>query len=210
MAILKAGINGPFSGKVGSVVGYELNGQTVIRSLPAIVKKPPTELMLINRKRLKAVSQFLKYIKKPISFGYKNMAPKGSRVGTFQSAQSYLLNNSIDYDADNNPYVNPEKVMVFRGDMPPPQLIHVTIKDNKLYIEWNKEACKGEHPSAVLVLAYVIKDFFALNEGGALSTAGKLVWEDNLFSRGEQIHIYVGFYDIVHDRLSDSVYGGCV
>ncbi|MNL13348.1 hypothetical protein D3C87_1342520 [compost metagenome] len=38
MAILKAGINGPFSGKVGSVVGYELNGQTVIRSLPAIVK----------------------------------------------------------------------------------------------------------------------------------------------------------------------------
>ncbi len=34
MAVLKNGANGGFSGKVGSIVGYELNGQDVIRGLP--------------------------------------------------------------------------------------------------------------------------------------------------------------------------------
>jgi len=210
MAILKAGINGPFSGKVGSIVGYELNGQTIIRSLPGIVKKAPSKLTLINRRRVKVVSQFLKYIKRPIAFGYKNIAPKGSRVGAFQTAQSYLLSSALDYDAENMPYVNPEKVLVFRGDMIPPLLVSVKLKDSKLYVEWNKDACKGQHPSVVLILAYIIEDFSALNEAGAISTEGKLIWEDQLFNSGKQIHIYVGFYDMLHDRFSDSVYGGCV
>lgn len=209
MAILKSGINGPFSGKVGNVVGYELNGQTVIRSLPAIVKRAPSKLTLINRMRMKVVSQFLRHIKTPIAFGYKNIAPKGSRIGTFQSAQSYLLNNAIDFDAEHVPYVNPEKVLVFRGNLVPPLLINVECQDNKLHVEWNKEVCNGQ-PTVLVVLAYVIDTFCALNEGGAHSTEGKMTWEHSLFSGDEHVHIYIGFYDMLHDELSDSVYGGCV
>lgn len=210
MAILKAGVNGPFSGKVGSIVGYELNGQAIIRSLPAVIKRPPSELTLINRMRMKVVSRFLKFIKMPIAFGYKNIAPKGSRVGTFQSAQSYLFHNAVDYDAENMPYVNPEKVLVFRGDMVPPQLINVERRDNKLYVEWNKDACKG-YPTIVVVLAYVIEKSCTWNEGAAISTEGKMLWEDRQFSiKEDQVHIYVGFYDMLNDKFSDSVYGGCV
>ncbi len=209
MAILKAGINGPFSGKVGNVVGYQLNGQSVIRSLPFVIKRAPSKLTIINRMRMKVVSQFLAYVKKPIAFGYKNIAPKGSRVGAFQSAQSYLFNNAIDYDADNMPYINPEKVLVFRGDMTPPLLIKVERKDNKLHVEWNKDACKG-YSAAVVVLAYVIEKYAALNEGAAISNEGKMVWEHQLFNSDEQVHIYVGFYDMLNDEFSDSVYGGCV
>lgn len=210
MAILKGGINGPFSGKVGSIVGYELNGQAIIRSLPKVVKRAPSELTLINRMRMKVVSQFLRHLKAPIAFGYKNVAPKGSRIGTFQSAQSYLFHNAIDYDAENVPYVNPEKVLVFRGDMVPPLLINVERRDNKLYVEWNKDACKG-YPAAVVVLAYIIEKSCAWNEGAAISTDGKMLWEHAQFSiKEDQVHIYVGFYDMLHDKFSDSVYGGCV
>lgn len=210
MAILKAGVNGPFSGKVGSIVGYELNGQTIIRSLPAVVKRAPSKLTIINRMRMKVVSKYLSHLKAPIAFGYKNLAPKGSRVGTFQTAQSYLLNNALDYDAENMPYVNPEKVLVFRGDMVPPLLINVERRDNSLCIEWNTDACKG-YPAAVVVLAYVIEKSCILNEGTAISTEGKMVWEHTQFSNDEdQVHIYVGFYDMLHDKFSDSVYGGCV
>lgn len=210
MAILKAGVNGPFSGKVGSIVGYELNGQAIIRSLPAVVKRPPSKLTLINRMRMKVVSRFLSHLKAPIAFGYKNIAPKGSRVGTFQSAQSYLLNNALDYDAENMPYVNPEKVLVFRGDMVPPLLINVERRDNKLYIEWNTDSCRG-YPALVVVLAYVIEKSCILNEGTAISTEGEMVWEHSQFSNDkDQVHVYVGFYDMLHDKFSDSVYGGCV
>jgi hypothetical protein len=78
-----------------------------------------------------------------------------------------------------------------------------------LYVEWNTDACKG-HPTAVVVLAYVIEGFSALNEGGAISTEGKMTWDHALFKGDNQVHIYVGFYDMLHDTFSDSVYGGCV
>ncbi|MNU03493.1 hypothetical protein D3C72_2475410 [compost metagenome] len=59
--------------------------------------------------------------------------------------------------------------------MTPPLLIKVERKDNKLHVEWNKDACKG-YSAAVVVLAYVIEKYAALNEGAAISNEGKMVW----------------------------------
>ncbi|MFD2338304.1 hypothetical protein ACFSNA_18085 [Pedobacter mendelii] len=39
MAILNNGINGGFTDKVGSVIGYQLNGKWVIKGLPKASKK---------------------------------------------------------------------------------------------------------------------------------------------------------------------------
>jgi hypothetical protein len=94
--------------------------------------------------------------------------------------------------------------------MAPPQLINVERRDNKLYVEWNTDACKS-NPAVVVVLAYVIEKSCAWNEGAAISTKGKMIWEDKQFSiKEDQVHIYVGFYDMLNDKFSDSVYGGCV
>ncbi|ADY52749.1 hypothetical protein Pedsa_2197 [Pseudopedobacter saltans DSM 12145] len=213
MAILKEGINGPFSGKVGSIVGYQLNGQTVIRGLPKVVKRKPTALTSLNRARMKAVSEFLKPLKQVIDFGYRNIAPRGSRVGTFQAAQSYTFRNAIDYDEDNVPYVNPEKVLVFRGDLMEPLLLAVTREENNVYIQW--DTVQYEYKRGILVvMAYAIENGqIWFDEGGAKISDGSFIWnlgEAASFASYPHLHIYVGVYDVVGNELSDSVYGGCV
>ncbi|MFD1629704.1 DUF6266 family protein [Pseudopedobacter beijingensis] len=213
MAILKDGINGPFSGKVGSIVGYQLNGQTIIRGLPTVVRRKPTALTLLNRSRMKVVSQFLKPLKPVIDFGYKNTAPRGSRVGAFQSAQSYTFRNAIDYDENNVPYVNPEKVLVFRGNLMEPSLLVVTREENTIHIQWDSTQYKYKR-GILLVVAYAIEEEQVLfDEGGAKISAGTFTWnlgEEISTAKYPHLHIYVGVYDVVRNELSDSVYGGCV
>jgi len=213
MAILKDGINGPFSGKVGSIVGYQLNGQTVIRGLPKVVRRKPTALTLLNRARMKAVSEFLKPLKQVIDFGYRNIAPQGSRVGTFQAAQSHTFRNAIDYGEDNVPYINPEKVLVFRGDLMKPPLLAVTREENNIHIQWDTVQYKYKR-GILLVMAYAIENGqIWFDEGGAKISEGSFTWdlgEAASSARYPHLHIYVGFYDVVCNELSDSVYGGCV
>src|SRR5690606_5373125 len=121
MAILKEGINGPFSGRIGNIVGYQLNGQNIIRSLPRVPKnRKLSPAALANRRKIAAVSTFLKPLLKALNFGYRGVAPKGSRIGPFQAAQSHTFRHALDYCEDGMPYVNPEKVLVFRGALEGP------------------------------------------------------------------------------------------
>lgn len=39
MALLNDGINGGFTGKAGSIIGYQLNGKWIIKGLPKLSKK---------------------------------------------------------------------------------------------------------------------------------------------------------------------------
>ncbi len=42
MAIIRKGILGGFEGKVGNIIGYNLRGQNIIRSVPRKDKRPAT------------------------------------------------------------------------------------------------------------------------------------------------------------------------
>lgn len=208
MAILKAGVNGPFSGRVGNIVGYELNGQAIIRSLRSKSKKrKPTPLEKINRGRMKAVSEFLKPLKMYIEFGYRHLSPAGSRVGPFQLAQSYIFRHAIDYDADTVPYVNPEKALIFRGDTATPQEVVVKRTGNLLQFRWRAEKVTGLR---FIALAYVVNEYGILHEDGAQAGTGELEWEiPTYLANKSNIHIYVAFHFPVTGNLSDSVYMGC-
>jgi hypothetical protein len=213
MAILKDGINGPFSGRVGNIVGYELNGQAIIRSIPSRPKRKPTKLAALNQQRMKAVSQFLRPIKTIISWGYRDLAPLGSRVGTFQQAQSYTFKNALDYDAnnDNAPYVNPEKVLLFRGQEPGPENPQVRRDGNKLIFEWNPSSSSQDFMMLIAAIYDGDVNFDILLTGPNLST-GNYVWEPHpsVMIHGKAFHVYVGAKNTFTDKLSDSVYLGVV
>ena len=59
MGKVKQGINGPFTGKVGSVVGIDYNGVGVMRSLPSRRSKPFTPQELQQQAKFRLTSQFL-------------------------------------------------------------------------------------------------------------------------------------------------------
>lgn len=197
---------------MGNIIGYELNGQQVIRSVPSRTKRKPTALAMINRNRIIAVSQFLAPLKSVIGFGYKHLAPAGSRVGAFQTAQSHLYKEAIEYTADNMPYINPEAVKVFHGDLQPPRYLQAERNDQGIQLTWSTDHLML--PDAVLlVLAYNPDERVALfDKGGAKASAGNYDWklDEKTLTYISNLHIYAGFYNISLDLLSDSVYAGCV
>src|SRR5690606_31445588 len=117
--------------------GYTLNGEQVMRSVGKRIK-PFTPLELLNQAKMKAVSKFLSPIQNIVKFGYQQEAPPGSRVGSFQLAQSYVRKNAIDLDEEDKPFVNPAKVLISRGTLEPPLNSTATYEDNRLTIHWEQ------------------------------------------------------------------------
>lgn len=213
MAILKDGINGPFSGKVGSVVGYVLNGQGIIRGLPVRPKRKPTKLAALNQQRMKVVSQFLSPIKPIIKWGYRDLAPPGSRVGSFQQAQSYTFKNALDYDGenDNAPYVNPEKALLFRGEEQGPKNPRVRREGQALVFEWDP-LFSGHHDQILVAAIYDGDQKYDLLSAGPDLSKGRYTWEPfgNTSTEDTILHVYVGSKNTLTDKLSDSIYVGVV
>jgi len=204
MGIASKGNNGIITGKIGYMVGYMLNGQHVVRSLPSRVKRAPSQLTLINRARMAATSEFLRPLKRILEFGYQHIAPKGSRVGPFQAAQSYTFKNALDYHEDGIPYVNPSKVLMFRGTISPPEELQVSRTGNTLHFTW-----KGGHGSMLILLAYANDEsrYVHFNQQGPWAETGNFSWD---IETDREMHVYAGFYKIIKNEFSDSVYGGKV
>lgn len=72
MAIYKQGVLGPFSGKVGTVVGSSWRGVPYIRSLATKVANPRTQGQVAARSRLAAIAGRLKHFAFVISAGFVN------------------------------------------------------------------------------------------------------------------------------------------
>ena len=59
MGTYNKGILGPFSGKVGTVVGANWRGKDIMRSLPKKTNRTLSEMQLLQRQLFATVSEFL-------------------------------------------------------------------------------------------------------------------------------------------------------
>ncbi|WP_262245136.1 DUF6266 family protein [Parapedobacter soli] len=207
MAIAHGGINGPFSGKVGTVVGYTLNGQQVMRMVGRR-KRPFTALELLNQAKMRAVSKFLAPIKPFVKFGYQREAPPGSRVGAFQLAQSYVWKNAIVVNDGGEVFVDPAKVLISRGTLAPPLNATVELEDTRFTIRWEQsDGARGD--DRLMFLLYDGGTFRHFQEIGAERKAGMESKEISWLRFAENpIHVYAAFRDTFFDRISDSVHCG--
>ena len=74
MAILYGGINGPFSGKVGAVVGYKWKNKSVMRGLPSTRKGGPSPLQIQQHAKFRLMNAFLNPLTKFLNITYNNLA----------------------------------------------------------------------------------------------------------------------------------------
>lgn len=211
MAIQENGPNGLFKGKVGSIYGYELNGQNIIRGARNSNKKPPTEAMLMNQQKMKVANNFIGTIKALLQYGYRHLAPKGSRIGPFQLAQRHILKETMELDADCQYYVNVEKLFIFRGPLAPPVGCSVDKQGSMLHLKWGVMPHYADKIYKMNFAFFNMKDFIQLEIGPTEVSQGfctiPLIGH---FDVGIPIHVYFGIWDSYHDLLSDSVYCGIV
>ena len=114
MAILRNGIFGPVSGKLGGTVVYELNNRTVVRVVGKNMT-PPSFRQLVNRNEMRVINAFVKQLLSFIKIGFgpeaklRNMYPQNAAVS--YNKKHALKGVYPDVEVDF------EKVLLSRGNL---------------------------------------------------------------------------------------------
>ena len=92
MGVIKKGILGGVSGKVGTVIGGSWKGIDYLRSIPASVANPKTQKQQMQRSKFLLVLNFLKPLTGFVSVGFRQYA--NQQTG-FNVAMSYNVKNAV-------------------------------------------------------------------------------------------------------------------
>ena len=140
MAILRNGIFGPVSGKLGGTVVYELNNRTVVR----VVGKnttPPSFRQLVNRNEMRVVNTFLKHLLTFIKIGFAQEA-KTRNMYPHNVAVSYIKQHALT-GVYPNVEVDFEKVVLSSGNLPGLGEPNVLLTAEGLKFSWDPQSWMG-------------------------------------------------------------------
>jgi hypothetical protein len=211
MAILQNGPNGPIIGKFGSVNAYMLNGQNVVRGPKRKRTSPPTAKELLNRAKQKVAGEFAGQHKRIFEFGYQFVKEKGSRVGAFQSAQQHIFKEALELDADNIPFINPEKLRPFSGLLPPLSSCELRMHDDVIELHWVADPQYSDSVYKInLVLIAPHTESHLRTSIAAVSEGSCSVQFDWLKRKRVDLHVYVAIWDTLDGGFSNSTYCGVI
>ena len=207
MAISKNGINGSFSGKAGSIIGYKLNGQDIIRGLPRSRTKEPTEKEQANRDKFAQLQAWLKPLLGYLRIGFKNYAP------TFQgfvAAKSYNSKHAFRQNEDGSFFIDPSLALVSFGSIPLPQTMSMEKKGNDIIITWSTEESHLDYNHA-MVLAYAPTTRSVTGDSSiAKRRTGSAVLPIWKAPKEHELHVYLAFLANDYNGQSNSHYLGSV
>jgi hypothetical protein len=208
MGKAKNGMFGPFTGKVGNLVGYYFNGQYIIRSVPAKKSGKVGIPEKKNRKKLSVVQAWLKPICFFVRVGFKNY---GSSTGGYHAAVSYILLNAVAGDYPDL-YVDPAKVQVSGGDLGFPDQVSMVLEPgNLLRFNWTPGTDQGDDYDQAMLLAYDDhQQFISAKETAAFRLSGTDVLPLQSGKEDTTYHVYIGFVAQDRSRQSHSKYLGKV
>ena len=208
MAKFNQGINGPFQGKVGTVIGATWKGIPYMRSLPHQRTSKPSEKEMANRKKWALSQHWLQPIAEFVRIGFKGYSPKSEG---FVAAKSYILKHAMVGEGENLA-INPALVKLSWGDLPLPNNLQVTrLEGGLLQFKWEPKITDdiAHQGDQIMMLGYnVEKDEVVYELYGRVRDHGSDVLD--IGSLTGTFHLYAAF--IAHDRSrqSESIYMGTV
>lgn len=205
MGRLINGVNGPFIGKAGSIIGYTVNGVGYIKGLYKRRTKLPTEKEAFNRKKFAAAQNWLQPLTNIVRAGFKGY---NERFQGFAAAKSFLMKNALQV-IDGEIVIDPALVKISFGNLPLPKNIECVFQEPYTFrLSWATSLPEGHEHDQVMVLAYHIEghDEFGIVYGSYRNTGEQLVPVGDPI--GKTFHIYLAFIAADRSRQSDSVYLG--
>lgn|SRR5690554_170975 len=207
MGIIKQGILGGFSGKVGSVVGGTWKGINYMRSLPTSVKNPRSPGQMKQRTKFSIVIELLKPLTPFLRIGFKTYADKKS---AFNAAVSYNLNEAVmgeypDLEIDFT------KVLFSRGSLKPTQNAEAIYAEGSLNFSWddNSGVSNAKETDFAMPLVYNIdkgESVFSTEAGERAEEMASMSIPNDWI--GDTVEIYLGFISRDGLLVADSVYLG--
>ena len=207
MAILKNGPNGGFSGRVGSVVGYQWRGKDVIRGLPRLTSKKRSPAQLANQLKMKLTQQFLKSCITFIRDGFRHEAEQRV-MSAFNVAMSYNKKQAITGEYPNLVF-DYRKALVSMGGVPAMKDGVAAWTDAGLKLKWSNDAGKSgasRRDNLWVLLYFPEYDACETCFNGGSRDMGETVVTVRPHQLGKSVHVYTSFVRYNGTDISPSTY----
>ena len=211
MGKLINGINGPFSGKVGAVVGYVSRGKSIMRGLPNISKsRKPSPLQAQQHVKFSLMNKFLGPIIPFLNITNKTDNPD---LSGYNKAFSYNVKNAISGSYPDL-VINYEMALLTRGDLPNvKQSSAESTPIGKITFSWTDNSGSGQARSNdkgfVAIHCPEMMNSWVYGLDLAERSTGSFLFDVAIFS-GHLVHTYMGFLSANGNEVSDSLYVGSV
>lgn len=206
MARYKDGINGPFYGKVGSVIGSRWKGIDYIKGLPTPSSKPPTLKQLEMRARFAFVNAWLHPIKPFLNVGFMNYSDRMTAQNAAHSVNKAAVTGEYpDLQMDHT------RVLVSYGDLPGvADPLFTTQPGGQIELSWQSLDEQYEKPSDQMLLLMYCPELqvFDARMGYACRMDLGYAFKPNDAFTGNTTLFYLGFATPDRSRISTSQYLG--
>ncbi|WBL43566.1 DUF6266 family protein [Algoriphagus halophytocola] len=203
------GLLGGISGKVGNLVFYQVNGETLVRSNSGN-RSGTTALQSYNQQAFALVQEFLSPMKRELAIGFASFK-KGTKRG-IDRAKSLMLKNGI-YPQDGIPLLQPMKALVSSGDLTGVKDgVLGVFEDSSFSIEWTPNSWDGsarDSDQTFVVVYDTGKQRVFSKQGACYRKDGfqeiELPWSN--IDRSSGLYVYFSFYSERGSKVefSDSV-----
>jgi hypothetical protein len=193
MARSDASIFGDFSGRIGNVIVYKLNGKTVMRIRPAGRTKKTTPVQKQNREDFAHVMKFMQNLKPVLNTGFYDVTK-----GRFAFHSAFSANLKA-YKEAGRP-AGPEWLKLSEGTRNGAENPQVEpLGKARFRISWGEPSIAGwwAGNDRVFVVAFFIGERNYYSESRyALRSQGEVVMEVIQASPGDTIHFFLFFQDV--------------
>ncbi|UKT62794.1 DUF6266 family protein [Pedobacter mucosus] len=203
-------MNGGFTGKVGSIIGYQLNGKWVIKGLPRPSKKNKkgTADQKKCRQRFSLMQGFLSSVLYFVRVGF-NLEGKLKMISAHNAAKSYNMLHAFDNDGQ----IIYSNIRLTQGSLQGAEETTVATNESGLQFIWNNQLSNGLQKTTDQVMLLVYQEetneaYFILS--GARRQDGTDLLKIPYIEKGKTFHTWISFIADDRKSISNSVYAGLI
>lgn len=200
MAVIKKGILGGIRGTVGTVSGYRLMDQDIIRGVREPRSSPITNKEVANRWKFKASQRWLQPITGVLRIGFEGY--KANCHG-FNGAKSFISKNAV-YGVHPFHYVDPALACISYGDLYAGTGLKAEVTpEMTVNFSWDTGGPFAYNDRAIAVAYDINGQLASFDVGLAKRALGKATMQLDDRFKGREVHIYLGF--VTEDRKERSI-----
>jgi hypothetical protein len=210
MARYKNGINGPMSGKVGSVIASSWKGIAYIKSISEVSSRPGTQAQLDARRIFAIVSSWLRPLKLLINIGFQGFAQGKTPMN---DAISFTLKEAVGGTGANKE-IDFARAVFSKGELLTSWIEEMVALENAVLQAVWKDALASafcrDSDQAYFVVYNPLKEKFVTFENAALRADGEVILQLPADFSGDAVHCYQFYVDDKGDAVSTTQYLGVV
>lgn len=208
MGVYNNGVNGPFSGKTGSIIGSRWRGVDYIKGFPRRYKNKgkPSDQQQLHYKKFNMLNEFLRPIRALLKIGFGNYLKK---LTAQNAAFQYNFDRAFLVDEHGEPTLNYSALQLSRGSLFSAGAEKVEwVRPRQIRVSWNPKTygLSGSLDDEVHILCYTAQNKqIATPDNRILRHQGEVYLSCGALE-DEVIHVWLFFSDSQQKMISPTTY----